>query len=178
VKDGVGGALRAGYNYAKNDIILSCDADFSYSLRDLKRLYEKLIQEHYDMVVGSRHGGASRYEIPRWSIALKYAVSRSGNWLLRALFRMPVHDFSANCRALRRALWQKLDTHDNGNFFLFETIFFAERTGARIGEVPILFLDRKKGASKINHIFEAPKALYKMVVFLIRYSLLRGEIGG
>jgi hypothetical protein len=86
---------------------------------------------------------------------------------------MPVHDFSANCRAIRRDTWVKLDTRENTNFFLFEMIFLAQTAGARIAEVPVVFLDRKFGQSKINHIVEIPKAFLKMLAFIFHRRMRR-----
>ncbi len=167
-KNGIGNALRHGYNEATNDIILSSDSDLSFSPDDLMKLYDKIVTEDYDVVVGSRHSASSGYETPSFAIKLKYAVSRLGNGLLRALFRVPVRDFSVNCRAIRRDMWRFLSTKENGNFFLFEMIFLAQRAGARIGEVPVTFKDRQYGSSKVNHIVEVPKAFLKMIFYLLR----------
>lgn len=167
-KNGIGNALRHGYNNANNDIILSCDSDLSFSPEDIMKLYNKITDENYDLVIGSRHSRSSGYETPRLAIKIKYAVSHLGNGLLRKLFRVPVRDFSVNCRAIRRNTWRSLSTKENGNFFLFEMIFLAQRAGARIGEVPVTFLDRKYGSSKINHVIEIPKAFLKMITYLVR----------
>ena len=167
-KTGIGSALRHGYSQAQHDIILSCDSDLSFSPNDLMKLYDKIALENYDVVVGSRHSAYSTYETPRPAVALKYAISRAGNKLLHSLFRIPVKDFSANCRAMRRDVWQSLDTRENTNFFLFEMLFLAQAHGARIGEVPITFADRQFGESKINHAVEVPKALGKMLIYLLR----------
>lgn len=167
-KTGIGSALRHGYNNANNDIILSCDSDLSFSTDDIMKLYNKIVNENYDLVIGSRHSQSSGYETPHLGIKLKYAVSRLGNGLLRKLFRVPVRDFSVNCRAIRQNTWRSLVTKESGNFFLFEMIFQAQRAGARIGEVPVTFLDRKYGSSKINHAAEIPKAFLKMIIYLLR----------
>ncbi len=167
-KNGIGNALRHGYNAAANDIILSCDSDLSFSTDDLMKLYNKLVAENYDVIIGSRHSTSSGYETPSIGIKAKYAVSRLGNALLHTLFRVPVRDFSVNCRAIRKSTWSSFTTKENGNFFLFEMIFLAQRAGARIGEVPVTFKDRQYGNSKINHAAEIPKAFLKMIVYLLR----------
>ena len=168
-KTGIGNALRHGYNEARNDIILSCDSDLSFSPDDIMKLYNKINNENYDLVIGSRHSQSSGYETPHLAIKLKYAVSRFGNALLRKLFNIPVRDFSVNCRAIRQETWRSLVTKENGNFFLFEMIFLAQRAGARIGEIPVTFFDRKYGSSKINHVAEIPKAFLKMILYLLRH---------
>ncbi len=166
-KNGIGGALWHGYNNANNEIILSCDTDLSFSPDDIMKLYNKINNENYDVVIGSRHSNSSGYETPRLAIKLKYAVSRFGNALLRKLFNIPVRDFSVNCRAIRQETWRSLTTKEGGNFFLFEMIFLAQKAGARIGEIPVMFLDRKYGQSKINHVIEVPKAFLKMISYLL-----------
>lgn len=165
-KKGIGSALRFGYHQAIGDVILSSDTDLSFRPEDLVRLYQKIV-EGYDLVVGSRHSESSQYETPNFKIWLKYAASRWGNAVLTAIFRIPVKDFSVNCRAIRRDLWLKLNTKEDTNFFLFEVIFRAKEHGAKIAEIPVAFLDRRFGRSKINHIIEVPKAFYKMIVFLL-----------
>jgi len=168
-KTGIGSALRHGYNNAESDIILSSDSDLSFSTEDLMKLYQRIADDGYDVAIGSRHSADSAYETPRPGIALKYAISRGGNWLLYTLFRIPVKDFSANCRVIRRETWKSLRSQENTNFFLFEMIFLAHRSGARICEVPVTFLDRKYGISKINHGAEIFKAFCKMLLFLLRH---------
>ena len=165
-KQGIGAALRHGYDEARCDIILSCDADLSFSVPDLRKIYAAAAGE-YDLVIGSRHSPASFYEKRRPAVALKFAVSRIGNRLLHALFRIPVKDFSVNCRAIRRKVWQGLEPRGETQFFLFSMVFLARKKGFRIGEVPVAFADRKFGHSKINHAVEVPKALYKMFVYLL-----------
>lgn len=167
-KNGIGSALRDGYNRAVNDIILSSDADLSFSPDDLMKVYAKVAEGSYDLVVGSRHSASSIYETPHFGVALKYAVSSMGNRILHAMFRIPVHDFSVNCRAIRKSTWESLHAKENTNFFLFEMIFLAQKAGARIAEVPVTFLDRKYGSSKINHNVEIAKAFYKMLIYLLR----------
>ena len=168
-KTGIGSALRAGYHAASNDVILSSDTDLSFRAADLRLLYDAIVAGA-DLAIGSRHTARETYETPSFAIWLKFAVSRSGNALLKMIFRIPVHDFSANCRAIRRTLWERLDTKENTNFFLFEMILLAKRRGGRIVEIPVTFLDRRYGQSKINHIVEIPKAFGKMLVFFLTRS--------
>lgn len=166
-KRGIGSALRAGYHAARGQVILSSDSDLSFSADDLRKLYSA-VDGGADLAVGSRHTRHSLYETPSLKILLKYIVSRWGNALLAFIFRIPVRDFSANCRAIRKGLWHILDTREDTNFFLFEMILLAKERGAKIVEVPVSFLDRRFGESKIRHLTEIPKAFYKMLAFLAR----------
>ena len=165
-KGGIGKALRFGYGQATGDVILSSDVDLSFSVFDLRKIYDTLVTG-YDLVVGSRHTPLGDYEVPSLKIKLKYLASKFGNRLLNGIFKVPVHDFSANCRAIRRSLWNSLETRENTNFFLFEMILLAARAKARITEVPVSFKDRRYGVSKINHLVEIPKAFGRMIVFLL-----------
>ena len=165
-KGGIGKALRFGYSQATGEVILSSDVDLSFSASDLRKIYDTLVTG-YDLVVGSRHTPLSDYEVPSLKIKLKYLASKFGNRLLNGIFKVPVHDFSANCRVIRRSLWETLKTREDTNFFLFEMILLAARQNARITEIPVSFKDRKYGVSKINHLVEIPKAFARMIVFLL-----------
>lgn len=171
-KVGIGAALREGYDRSLNDIILSCDAD-SFSPEDVRKIYQKTVGEGYDIVVGSRYiaskeNQASKSRLPM--SAAKYVISVVGNKALRWLFRIPISDFSMNCRAVRKDAWSRIHPKDNGNFFLFEMLFLAHKNGARIGDVYVNLLERKYGSSKVNKVYikELFKALYKLTVLLFR----------
>lgn len=171
-KIGIGAALREGYNNAANDIILSSDADLSFSPGDLMRIYEKIGGGGYDIVIGSLHGtsqGADR-KANNLGTTLKRLVSIISNGLLRTIFCIPLSSFSVNCRAIRHDTWRLLHTKDNGNFFLFEMLFLAHKANAHIGEIPVMYVDREYGYSKVNRIYvrEAIKALGKIIRFRLR----------
>ena len=165
---GLGSALRCGYDAAYHDILISCDADRSFVPEDLARMVE-MIERGYDLVLGSRHTPGGRYETPRWSIRLKYGVSRLGNWILRCATGLRVHDFSANCRAIRRQTWHKIQTSETTNALLLEMILRVSGMGGRVTEIPVAFLDRRYGRSKLNLWVEIPKFLAVMGRHLIRH---------
>ena len=77
-KEGIGAALREGYNRAKNDIIISMDSDLSFDTKDILRFIEK-INEGYDLVIGGRHGTDKNYEKKKFRIYVKWFISRFGN---------------------------------------------------------------------------------------------------
>lgn len=166
-KLGVGSAVRDGYNHASGEIILSTDADLAFLPADLSKLCRAIL-DGYDLAVGSRHSAASGQDIPTWSGQVRYAVSRMGNRFLRFVFGISLDDFSMNCRAIRRSVWQALDTRESSNFFFYEMIILAKRRGARIAGVPVTFRDRRFGQSKINLAVEIPRAILKLVGFLLR----------
>lgn len=166
---GIGSALRDGYNAARGKYILSSDADLSFSVFDMQALHQK-INEGNDMVLGYKVESGEAIEKKRESMPLriKNVLSELGNWLIRIISGMGrLKNFNTNFRIIRRSLWEALDTREDRNFFLFETIFKAKKRGAKITEIPVLFYNRKFGESKLNFFKEAPKYFSK----LLRYTL-------
>ncbi|MFA6365228.1 MAG: glycosyltransferase [Candidatus Paceibacterota bacterium] len=164
--NGVGSALRDGYNAALGTYILSADADLCLPVKDMVRLYQK-IKEGFDMAIGYRYGSHGYYEKKSLVIRMKYLISRPGSILLKLITGIHLKDFSNNSRIMRRDKWLTLKTYENGNAFLFEIILKAARKGLTIAEIPISCYERKIGKSKLNLWKEAPKSLYK----LFKYAL-------
>ncbi len=167
VKEGIGAAIRVGYNQAKNDVILSTDSDLSFNTNDMRRLYEKIC-EGYDMVIGCRHMEGGEYEITTFSVRIRNLFSFYGNKFVRMVTGLKVKDFSANFRAIRRNTWIQIKTQENTNALLMEMILKCAYNGAKLIEIPVSFKDRKYGVSKLNMASEAPKFFIK----LIKYAFL------
>lgn len=161
---GIGSAVRDGYNRARGEYILSSDADQSFAVADMVRLYEK-IQEGYDLVLGCRHGAGGGYERRTLAVKAKYLFSRGGNFVVRAVSGLGVRDVSANFRIIRRDAWEKIHTRENTNSLLFEMVAKSVHAGFRVTEIPITFSERKFGESKLNMWKEAPKFLVKFVKY-------------
>lgn len=166
-KLGVGSAVRHGYDQAAGEIILSSDTDLAFKPEDLLKLY-RAAAGGCDLAVGSRHSYASGRDIPTLTGKARYFVSRLGNRFLRLVFGIPLDDFSMNCRAIRRDLWQKLNTQASNNFFFYEMVFLARARGAGIIGVPVAFTERRLGKSKINLAIEIPRVVWQLVRFLLR----------
>lgn len=161
--EGIGAALRDGYNVAKNDLILSSDADLSFSIKDMLTLVKKI--KDYDMVIGSRYAGSGMYEMKKPLIILKGMVSKFGNKFNKFATGVNINDFTANFRITRRSAWKELGTKDKTNFILAEMIILAHEKGYRITEIPITFKDRIHGESKLQLSREIPKFIIKMLKF-------------
>ncbi len=161
---GIGSAIRDGYNSAQGEYILSSDADLSFKVSDMKRLYEKL-NEGYDLVLAYRHGKGGGYEKKTIGVKIKYLFSRLGNFIVRNISGLNVRDVSANFRIIRRNAWQRLKTVENTNSLLFEMIIKAKRKELKITEIPITFSERRFGKSKLNILKEAPKFLVKFIKY-------------
>lgn len=161
---GIGSAIRDGYNAAQGEHILSSDADLSFKVEDMRRLYDK-IGEGFDLVIAYRHGEGGGYEKKTAIIKIKYFLSWLGNFTVRNLSGLDVKDVSANFRIIRRDAWLRLKTVENTNSLLYEMIIKAKRGGLKIAQIPVTFSERKFGKSKLNIIKEAPKFLIKFIKY-------------
>jgi dolichol-phosphate mannosyltransferase len=146
---GIGDALQRGYEAARADVIVSMDADLSLDAAVARRLLDA-VRGGRDLVIGSRHHADGRYEMQATPSGFKRFVSRSANSVLRTLVPVGVTDFSIDCRAIRRELWERLALRERTNLWLIEMVIEAAAHGARIGEIPIVFRDRRFGASKLR----------------------------
>ncbi len=150
-KLGLGTAILAGMRYALErdyDYFLNMDADFSHHPRYLPAILEGM--SRHDIMIGSRYipgGGSLNWP---WSRRL---MSWGVNAVTRLLMRLPAHDTSGGFRCYRLA---KLRGADLGNMlshgysFQEELLYRCRLAGCRIGETPIVFENRRAGASKVN----------------------------
>jgi dolichol-phosphate mannosyltransferase len=124
------------------------DADFSHNPRYIPDMVAKVNQGH-DLVIGSRYvqGGGSTQTLDR------KMFSWGANTITRVMLGLHAHDTTAGFRCYRRRALESLDLDSiksSGYSFLFEMLFRVERRGWRVGEVPIIFEDRRLGASKVS----------------------------
>jgi dolichol-phosphate mannosyltransferase len=159
-KLGLGTAILAGMRYAMEnnyDWFVNMDADFSHHPRYLPQLYEGMADK--DIMIGSRYipgGGTSGWPLSR------RLMSGGVNLLVRCLMRLPARDASGGYRCYRVAKLRdaSLDGFLSlGYSFQQEMLYRCYRAGARIGEAPILFEDRKAGNSKVN-TWEVVRSLF------------------
>jgi|TARA_B100001964_G_scaffold229474_1_gene281846 glycosyltransferase involved in cell wall biosynthesis len=167
-KEGIGAAIREGYNSAKNPIILSSDSDLSFTLSDTYRLYEK-IQEGYDLVWGSKYSRGSFYEPETLGLRVKKRISKYGNRIIGITTGIKAKDFTANLRVIKKDVWEQIDIQENTNTFLMEMILKCKYGGLRVTEMPVTFNARVYGKSKMNLGVEAPKFIIKMVKYVLMY---------
>ena len=164
-KLGLGTAYIAGFKEALTagaDLVCSMDADFSHNPRYVPDIVDK-INQGYDIVIGSRYvrGGESTQTLDR------KLFSWGANTLTRVLLGLHAQDTTAGFRCYRRQALESLDLDSiksSGYSFLFEMLFRVEQRGWKVGEVPIIFQDRRLGASKIsrNEIFRALKTMLRL----------------
>lgn len=158
-KLGLGTAYVQGFTRALAegaDVVISMDADLSHDPKYLPDLLNA-ISEGADVAVGSRYvRGVSCVNWPFRRIALSKAASR----YVRTITGMPLKDATAGFIAYRREVLEAIDlpsVRSNGYCFLVEMKYRAWRRGFRVVEVPIVFVERRAGGSKLGKrvIFEA-----------------------
>lgn len=169
-KQGIGAALRVGYEAASYDVIVSMDSDLSFEPKDLLRLLDKIYQG-YDLVLGSRHIRRGDYKKKHLSTHVKGFISRFGNKLNTLITGVRVHDFSANFRAIRKQAFDSIRTKDKTNSFLMEMIVKTKYAGYKVTEIPVVFKDRRYGKSKLNLFKEAPGFLVKTLLISLKERL-------
>jgi dolichol-phosphate mannosyltransferase len=151
-KSGLGSAYRAGFRWGIDhgfDACIEMDADLSHEPEALPGLIAPL-DSGQDLVIGSRYvpGGS----IPDWTWHRRL-LSRGGNVYASALLGLGVADSTAGFRAYRSSLLEKIDLdriRADGYGFQIEMTYEAKRAGGSVVEVPIRFVDRVEGESKMS----------------------------
>lgn len=165
-KQGLGRAYLAGFRRALDEgaeFICEMDADFSHDPRYLPDLLAAA-ETRYDLVLGSRYvrGGGT----VNWGLA-RQLISRGGNVYARAILGLPVSDATGGFRCYRRRVLETLDLgaiQSNGYSFQIEMVYRTRRAGFRVGEVPIIFPDRRVGQSKMSRriVLEALLTVWRL----------------
>ncbi len=174
-KEGLGPAYLAGFRRALADgadLVLEMDCDFSHSPADVPRLIEAAADA--DLVLGSRYvrGGGVDGD---WGI-LRRIVSRGGSVYAGAILGSRVRDLTGGFKCFRRAVLEALDldaVSTRGYAFQIELTYRALRAGFRVREVPIRFVDREAGQSKMSRTIVA-EAIWKVPA--LRLRALRGRL--
>lgn len=173
-KEGLGPAYLAGFRHALDagaELILELDCDFSHDPADVPRLLDAAADA--DLVLGSRYvaGGG----IENWGL-LRRAISAGGSLYARLLLGVPVRDLTGGFKCFRRAVLEAIPldrVHSRGYAFQIELTYRARRQGFRVVEIPIRFVDRQVGGSKMSRAIVL-EAIWK--VPLLRLAALRGAL--
>ncbi len=152
-KEGLGRAYLDGFGVALDggaSIVVQMDADFSHDPITLPALIAPVTAGSADLVIGSRYvpGGGVR----DWGIGRRI-LSRGGSLFARVVLRLRPHDLTGGFKAWRADTLSAVPfagVHAGGYVFQIEMTFRADRHGARIAEVPIVFADRRVGQSKMS----------------------------
>jgi dolichol-phosphate mannosyltransferase len=150
-KQGLGRAYVAGFQHALAggaELVLEIDCDFSHDPTDVPRLIAA-VEDGADLAIGSRYveGGGTA----NWGI-VRRLLSRGASIYTRVLL-MPIHDATGGFKCFRRRVLESIDLETidaAGYVFQIETTYRTLRKGFRVVEVPILFVDRTAGQSKMS----------------------------
>ncbi|HKI92108.1 MAG TPA: polyprenol monophosphomannose synthase [Gaiellaceae bacterium] len=151
-KEGLGPAYLAGFREAlagDAEYVLEMDCDFSHDPGDVPRLV-RACEDGADLALGSRYvtGGGTE----NWGLARRL-VSAGGSLYARLLLGVGIRDLTGGFKCFRRETLERLDLdaiHSKGYAFQIETTYRALRAGFRVVEVPIRFVDRVEGTSKMS----------------------------
>ena len=168
VKDGLGRAYLAGFDRALAggaQLVMEMDCDFSHDPVDIPRLIAAAVDA--DLVLGSRYvrGGG----VVNWGLGRRI-LSRGGSWYARTVLGVPTRDLTGGFKCFRRSVLERLDlahVHAEGYGFQIELTFRALEAGFRVREVPIVFHERRAGASKMSPRI-ALEAVWKVPALRLR----------
>jgi dolichol-phosphate mannosyltransferase len=175
-KDGIGRAYLAGFDLVLEttdaQLVLEMDCDFSHDPADVPRLIAAC-ENGVDLVLGSRwvDGGGTA----NWGL-LRRVISRAGSLYARVVLGVSVRDLTGGFKCFRRVVLETIDRDAiaaRGYGFQIEGTYRALRAGFRVVEVPITFVDRRVGESKMSGaiVLEAMRQ-----VPVLRWKALRGRL--
>ena len=173
-KEGLGPAYLAGFSRALADgadVILEMDCDLSHDPSDVPRLIAATAEA--DFVLGSRYvpGGGTE----NWGVVRRF-ISRAGSLYAQVLLGLRIRDLTGGFKAYHRAVLESLpldDIDSKGYAFQIETTYRALRKGFTAREVPIVFVDRVEGGSKMSRSIVL-EAIWKVPA--LRIAALRGKL--
>lgn len=152
-KLGLGTAYIAGFKWAiahHYDYTFEMDADFSHNPNDLPRLYAACAEEGFDVAIGSRYiSGVNVVNWPMGRVLMSYFASK----YVRLITGIKIHDTTAGFKCYRREVLETINLDEirfKGYAFQIEMKYTAYKCGFKIKEVPVIFINRELGESKMN----------------------------
>ena len=174
-KEGLGPAYLAGFRRALADgaeLVLEMDCDFSHDPRDVPRLIAAA-ENGADLVLGSRYVPGGR--IPNWGLLRRF-ISRGGCVYAQLWLQTRLRDLTGGFKCYRRAVLETIDLdaiESRGYAFQIEGTYRTLRKGFRVVEVPITFVDREEGGSKMSKAIVL-EAIWKVPA--LRLAALAGRL--
>jgi len=164
-KMGLGTAYIRGFRFAienNYDYVFEMDADFSHDPDAVPAFFDKL--KDYDLVIGSRY--IEGIAVVNWPLS-RLMISIGASYYTRMITFLPVKDVTAGFMAYRVSSLKNIDferVHSNGYSFQIEMKFRMWKKGFRITEIPIVFIDRRAGVSKMSRkiVYEAMFMVWKL----------------
>ncbi len=174
-KLGLGTAYLEGFQWALGqgyDVVFEMDTDLSHDPRYVPE-FIRAIEAGADVVIGSRNvpGGG----VDGWGVG-RHILSKGGSVYSRTILGLDVHDLTSGYKAFTRDALERIDlggVKSNGYSFQIELTYRAVLRGMRVAEVPILFVDRRAGASKMSRKIFAEAIV---MVWKLRFDALRGRL--
>lgn len=162
-KLGLGTAYIHGIKYATGDFIIIMDADLSHHPKFVPEMIEKQKESDFDVVSGTRYVGSGG--VYGWDLKRKF-ISRTANYIAQILLRPNASDLTGSFRLYKKEILEKLVNSciSKGYVFQMEMIVRARQFEMSVGEVPITFVDRFYGESKLggNEIISYAVGLLKL----------------
>ncbi|HSW54521.1 MAG TPA: polyprenol monophosphomannose synthase [Ignavibacteriaceae bacterium] len=164
-KQGLGTAYIAGFKYALQNnfqFIFEMDADFSHDPKEIPRFLDEI--KNSDVILGSRY--INGVNVINWPLR-RLLLSSFANLYTRLITGLPVHDSTGGYKCFRREVLEAIDldkVKSNGYAFQIEMTFKAWKKGFKVKEIPIIFVDRVKGKSKMSRkiVREAVTMVWKL----------------
>ena len=171
-KMGLGTAYIQGFKYALEnnyDYIFEMDADFSHDPSEIENFLNAI--NEYDLVLGSRYlTGVNVINWPMQRLMLSYLA----NFYTRVITGLPIHDATGGYKCYKRKVLEAINLNkisSNGYAFQIEMTYKAWKKGFKVGEIPIVFVDRVKGTSKMS------KRIVREAVFMVWKLRIRSVLG-
>jgi len=170
-KYGLGTAYVEGFKYAvkhKYDYIFEMDADFSHDPKYLPEFLDMI--KKYDVVTGSRY--LKGISVVNWPLR-RLMLSKFANFYARAITGLPLSDCTSGFKCYRRKVLEKIgldNIHSDGYAFQIELNYKAWKKGFRIKEIPIIFVDRHAGSSKMSRKVMREAAF---IVWKLKFGIIK-----
>ena len=174
-KQGLGTAYIAGFKYAlqnKFQLVFEMDADFSHDPKEIPRFLDEI--KNSDVILGSRY--INGVNVINWPLR-RLLLSSFANLYTRIITGLPVHDSTGGYKCFRSKVLEAIDLDrvtSNGYAFQIEMTYKAWKKGFKVKEIPIIFVDRVKGKSKMSKkiVREAVTMVWKLRIKSI-FGLLK-----
>ncbi len=171
-KEGLGRAYIAGFKWAienKYDYIFEMDADFSHGPEYIKTFLKQI--KDYDLVIGSRY--ISGVNVINWPMS-RLLLSYFANMYSRIITGMPIRDATGGYKCFRREVLESINldsVHSSGYSFQIEMNMRVWKKGFRIKEIPIVFIDRVAGSSKMS------KRIMREAIWMVWWLRIKSIFG-
>ena len=162
-KRGLSSAIIDGIALAQGKFVLVMDSDFAHPPQMIQTMYEKLANNEFEIVIGSRYISGGKFD--DWPIHRKF-MSRLANSLPKFLLRLNVNDSMSGFFAIKKDLIKNISFEAIGYKILLEIL--VKTKGARIKEIPYICKNRKEGISKFS--FSVIDNYFKLLRILLAYN--------